>query len=44
MKIAIIGFGYWGPNLVRNFLNIENCSVETIADFKVNRLDVIKKN
>lgn len=44
MKIAIIGFGYWGPNLVRNFLNIENCSVEMVSDFKVERLNVIKKN
>ena len=21
MKVAVIGLGYWGPNLVRNFLS-----------------------
>ncbi|KKT93163.1 MAG: Oxidoreductase domain protein [Parcubacteria group bacterium GW2011_GWF2_45_11] len=26
-KIAVVGVGYWGPNLVRNFLRLENVQV-----------------
>ena len=37
MNIAIIGFGYWGPNLVRNFKNIENCCVTHIAESQKDR-------
>ncbi|OFY84462.1 MAG: oxidoreductase [Bacteroidetes bacterium RIFCSPLOWO2_12_FULL_35_15] len=43
MKIAVIGFGYWGPNLVRNFSNIQDCSVEYVCDFRAERLDIVKK-
>ena len=37
MNIAIVGFGYWGPNLVRNFKNIENCCVTHIAESQKDR-------
>jgi predicted dehydrogenase len=30
--IAIIGYGYWGPNLLRNFSANRNCRVTAIAD------------
>ena len=29
LKVAIIGYGYWGPNLVRNFTNLENTQTST---------------
>ena len=32
MKVAIIGFGYWGPNLVRNFNNTPDCEVGYVCD------------
>jgi predicted dehydrogenase len=32
-KVAIIGFGYWGPNIVRNFSNHPDCEVKYICDF-----------
>jgi len=43
MKVAIVGIGYWGPNLVRNFLN--NDSVDTVIcyDLDKNRLDHVLK-
>lgn len=44
VKIAIIGFGYWGPNLVRNFSATENCILDTVADFREERLAIVKKN
>jgi predicted dehydrogenase len=31
-NIAIIGFGYWGPNIVRNFNNHSECEVKYICD------------
>ncbi len=44
MKIGIIGFGYWGPNLLRNFSVLDNCSVEMVSDFREERLNIVKKN
>lgn len=32
IKIGLVGFGYWGKNLLRNFLTINNCIVEYIID------------
>ena len=32
IHIAIIGFGYWGPNLTRNFHNTSGCQVKWILD------------
>jgi predicted dehydrogenase len=31
-KIGIIGVGYWGPNLVRNFDSIPDCELVSICD------------
>ena len=31
-NVAIIGFGYWGPNIVRNFTNHPECEVKYICD------------
>ena len=27
INVGIIGLGYWGPNLLRNFLNNKGCQV-----------------
>jgi predicted dehydrogenase len=32
LKIGVIGYGYWGPNIVRNFLGHEDCTVAAICD------------
>ncbi len=34
INIGVIGYGYWGPNLVRNFAEIPEAQVRTISDFK----------
>lgn len=44
MNIGIIGYGYWGPNLVRNFSSLETCIVKKVADRKNERLEVLKRN
>ena len=35
-KVAIIGFGYWGPNIVRNYSNHPECKVKYICDLDSN--------
>ena len=32
INIGIIGFGYWGPNIVRNFRGLEGAKVVSICD------------
>jgi predicted dehydrogenase len=32
MKFAVIGYGYWGPNVVRNLVSLEDSQVVMIAD------------
>lgn len=34
INIGVIGYGYWGPNLVRNFVEIPGANVRTVSDFK----------
>jgi len=42
MKIGIIGLGYWGPNLVRNFIAQKNVEKVIACDQRLERLDFIK--
>ena len=42
INIAVIGCGYWGPNLVRNFSKVDNCFVKYVCDKKESRLRWIK--
>jgi predicted dehydrogenase len=43
VKIGVIGYGYWGPNLVRNFFNTDGCQVKTVVDLNPERLKTLKK-
>lgn len=38
IKVAVVGCGYWGPNLVRNFRSIPECEVKQICDMDHERL------
>lgn len=42
-KIGIIGYGYWGPNLVRNFAETPGLAVAGVADLDQKRLDTVQK-
>ena len=44
LKIAVIGYGYWGPNLVRNFWKNPTCEVTDVVDFEQSRLDIVKRD
>ena len=41
LKIGIIGCGYWGPNLVRAFVEIPEASVRAVSDLNTARLEHI---
>jgi predicted dehydrogenase len=43
ITIGIIGYGYWGPNLVRNFSNAQNCKVKWVSDKRTERLAIATK-
>lgn len=43
VKVAVVGFGYWGPNMVRNFNAQSNGEVLYVADFRKERLDIVNK-
>jgi len=38
IRIGVIGYGYWGPNLVRNFADLESACVTMVADRRSERL------
>jgi predicted dehydrogenase len=38
-KIAVIGAGYWGPNLIRNFNNLADSEVSLVCDLDQGRMD-----
>jgi predicted dehydrogenase len=42
LKIGVIGCGYWGPNLIRNFVEIPNSDVVAVADLDEERLSFIQ--
>src|SRR5690606_37403030 len=36
--VAVIGYGYWGPNLVRNFADIPQADLRWVCDLQTERL------
>ena len=42
IKVGTIGYGYWGPNLVRNFVENPGSEMVIVADIKKERLSTIK--
>ncbi len=43
LNIAVVGCGYWGPNIIRNFGSLSDCKVKYICDINTDRLVHIKK-
>jgi predicted dehydrogenase len=41
--IGVVGYGYWGPNLVRNFANSESARVIGVSDLDPAKLAVSKR-
>ena len=42
-KVALIGYGYWGPKLGRNIQNSNNFNIDTIVDISKKNLEIAKK-
>jgi predicted dehydrogenase len=42
INIGVIGYGYWGPNIVRNFNARERAKVVTVCDSNEKSLDRVK--
>ncbi len=38
IRIGIVGYGYWGPNLVRNFFEAKETQVACVSDLREDRL------
>ncbi|RYD84685.1 MAG: Gfo/Idh/MocA family oxidoreductase [Verrucomicrobiaceae bacterium] len=38
ISIGVVGCGYWGPNLIRNFRSLPNCRVKAMCDASEARL------
>jgi predicted dehydrogenase len=42
IKVGVVGCGYWGPNLVRNFRSLPGCQLKTMCDISAERLKHLK--
>lgn len=42
VSVGVVGCGYWGPNLIRNFNSLSSCSMRTICDTQSRRLDHLR--
>jgi predicted dehydrogenase len=41
--IGVVGYGYWGPNLVRNFMDAPSSRVVTVCDLSEDRLAPVRR-
>ena len=44
LNIAVVGGGYWGKNIIRNFANAKRCNLKYVCDLDENVLDKHKKD
>ncbi len=38
ISLGVVGCGYWGPNLIRNFRSLPDCRLKAICDLNTSRL------
>jgi predicted dehydrogenase len=43
IRIGVIGYGYWGPNLVRNFSDVATARVTAVCDRDARRLAQVER-
>ncbi|MFH1687035.1 MAG: Gfo/Idh/MocA family oxidoreductase [bacterium] len=43
LKIGVIGCGYWGPNLIRNFNALDDVEVKAVCDVRDERLSFVSR-
>ena len=42
--VAQVGIGYWGPNILRNLVNSDQCSVKKVVEIDKPRQLWVKEN
>jgi len=42
LNVAVVGCGYWGPNLIRNFVQIQTCNMKICCDLSDEKLARMK--
>jgi predicted dehydrogenase len=41
--VGVVGYGYWGPNLVRNFSDLAGCEVASVCDLRPERRELVAR-
>jgi predicted dehydrogenase len=44
IRVGVIGYGYWGPNIVRNLHGLDNTRVEMVCDQSAQALGKLRKS
>ena len=42
IRVGVIGYGYWGPNIVRNFMEVAGATVVVVSDVSAERLNQVR--
>lgn len=42
-RVGVVGCGYWGPNVIRNFTSLHGCDLRAVCDVKPRRLVEIER-
>src|SRR5436190_16775055 len=42
INVGVVGCGYWGPNLIRNFRSLPQCNLKLMCDVDKQRLTHLK--
>ena len=42
IRVGVVGYGYWGPNLVRNFMEAAGSTVVAVCDLRPERLAMVE--
>jgi predicted dehydrogenase len=43
VRVGLIGYGYWGPNLLRNFAELPGSQVAAVCDLSSERLELVRR-
>jgi predicted dehydrogenase len=43
LKVGVVGCGYWGPNLIRNFRQSPDCDLKVLCDSSESRLSHMRR-
>ena len=43
IQVGVVGYGYWGPNLVRNFMETPGAQIKAVADLDSQKLALVNR-